>query len=234
MSDKAKDVVDALSKWVNCEKCSLHKTRREIVFGDGDPTSDIVIIGSGPSVEDDEEGIPFLGEWGEVLDAQLEHVKMSREEFFLMNLVACRPFTKSVDFKTGREIIEEREPTPLERSSCRPQWEEVIYLIDPLIIVAMGKTAIQEVTGMRSITMQTVVGRLARCVIPGRTTGVVYPVMPMYHPKELLKTGDTFQGGPWHRAQVAWVKTVQVLDQLRYYYFGKAVPDRDFKDGDLV
>jgi hypothetical protein len=128
---------------------------------------------------------------------------------------------------------ENRDPTPLEREHCRPMWEEVLYLIDPLLIVAMGKPAVQEVTGRRSVTMREAQGKIDRCIIKRRAAEVTYPVMCMYHPAFLSRSGDTYQGGPWHQELIAWRRTAYFLDQLRSLYHGTPMPDRGFTEEEM-
>lgn len=243
-TDKEQAVLSIFDKWNGCTKCDLGKQREakfidsgrqcgNIVFGDGNVSADMVIIGIGPGEQEDREGVPFYGESGNILDQYLDMVHMRREELFIMNIVACRPFSKSIDFKTKRPKEENRDPTPLERELCRPLWQELLYIIDPLVVVAMGKPAVMEVTGKRSVSMREIQGMVTTCQIPGKAVMPTYTVIPMYHPAFLSRTGDTFKGGPWHQALIAWKRAVYFLDQLRNLYYGTSMPDRGIKEEDL-
>jgi DNA polymerase len=243
-TDKERAVLSIFSQWADCEKCELGGLRNNkridtggeagnIVFGDGNVEADMVIIGIGPGEHEDQQGCPFVGESGNILDEYLDQVKMLRSDLFIMNIVACRPFSKSIDFKTKYLKEENRDPTPLEREACRPLWQEVLYIIDPLIVVAMGKPAVMEVTGKRSVSMQDTQGTVTTCQIPGKAVSPTYTVIPMYHPAFLSRSGDTYRGGPWHRALIAWKRAVYFLDQLRNLYYGTPMPDRGLKEEDM-
>jgi DNA polymerase len=243
-TDKERAVLSVFSQWSDCTKCDLGKQRYEkhidtsgqagnMVFGDGNVNADMVVIGIGPGENEDIQGCPFIGESGSIMNEYLDNVAMIREELFIMNIVACRPFSKSIDFKTKRPKEENRDPTPLERETCRPLWQEVLYIIDPLIVVAMGKPAVMEVTGKRSVSMREAQGTVMNCQIPGRALPTNYAVIPMYHPAFLSRSGDTYRGGPWHQALVAWKRAVHFLDQLRNLYSGTPMPDRGIKEEDM-
>jgi len=243
-SDKENAVLSIFSKWKGCKKCDLGKLREKkredtggiggkIVFGDGDVNADLVVIGIGPGETEDVDGMPFVGESGKILDDYLDLVSLSREELFVMNIVACRPFSNSIDFRTKKPREENRDPTPKERETCRPLWQEVLYTIDPLLVVAMGKPVVSEVAGKGTAAMREVQGSVMTCTIPGKAVPVTYPVIPMYHPAFLSRSGDHYDGGPWHQAKVGWRRAVYFLDQLRNIYHGTPMPDRGFKEKDL-
>jgi len=243
-TDKERAVLSVFAEWQDCTKCELGKMREDkkldtsgysgnMVFGDGNVNADMVIISTGPVEEDDVQGCPLVGEHGQILNEYLDQVSMIREELFIMNIVACRPFSKSIDFKTKRPKEENRDPTPLERETCRPLWQEVLYIIDPLVVVAMGKPAVMEVTGKRAVSMRDVQGTVMTCQVPGKAVPTTYTVIPMYHPVNLSKSGDTYRGGPWHQALVAWKRAVYFLDQLRNLYHGTPMPDREIKEEDM-
>lgn len=243
-TDKERAVLSLFSQWTDCTKCELGKLRTEkhldtdgysgnIVFGDGNVEADMVIIGIGPGENEDQQGCPYVGESGNILNEYLDQVKMLRDELFVMNIVACRPFSKSIDFKTKRPKEENRDPTPLEREKCRPLWQEALYIIDPLVVVVMGKPAVMEVTGQRSVSMRDVQGTVMSCQIPGKAVSPTYTVIPMYHPAFLSRSGDTYRGGPWHQALIAWKRAVYFLDQLRNLYYGTPMPDRGLKEEDM-
>lgn len=243
-TDKEKRVLTLFSEWSGCTKCELGLMREDkyretqgdagnIVFGDGNVDADMVIIGIGPGVQEDGQGCPYVGESGQILEEYLHAVALKREELFLMNIVACRPFSKGIDFKTKLMREENRDPSPAERAACRPLWQEVLYTIDPLIVVAMGKPAVDEVTGKRAGAMREVQGTVTTCQIPGRVVPTTYTVIPMYHPAFLSRSGDTYRGGPWHHALVSWKRAVLFLDQLRNLYHGTPIPDRGIKKEDL-
>ena len=229
---KERALLDLFGRWSDCEKCPLAKTRTNIVFPDGNPDADVAVIGIGPGETEDNEGAPFVGESGLIVNDYLKDVQLSRQELFIMNIVQCRPMSYGKNV-FGKVVAENRDPTQPEKDACRELWEEALYIVDPLLVIAMGKPAVQEVTRKRSITMGEAAGKIDRCTIQGRVAPVTYPVMCMYHPAFLARSGNTYQGGPWHQALVAWQRAVHFLDQLRNAYRGTEMPKRPFKREDM-
>ena len=237
-------IISLFQEWDGCTNCELGELRKErhsktqgryrnMVMGDGNVDADIVVIGIGPGEEEDETGMPYIGPSGEILNEHLSKVGILRTDLFLMNVVASRPVSEIEDFKTKRKRVEQRDPSLQEREACRKLWQEVIYLIDPLIIVALGKPAIAEVLGVRAPTLTSMQGRVKTGQIPGRAVPATYTVIPMYHPAYLARSGDVFEKGVWHQSDIAWYRTVYFLDRLRYHYRGTPIPDRGFKRSDL-
>lgn len=224
------------SEWRDCQKCPLHETRTQVVYGDGNADADIAIIGIGPGEEEDREGVPFYPEApsGEICLEYLERVGLCRDDVFLANVVSCRPFSRYVDHKTKRMREENRDPSTLERDACMPFWQEMLYIVDPILVIAMGRPAIQEVCGNRSMTVNPVQGLIQRCVIKRRAVEITYPVMCMFHPAFLARSGDKFRGGPWHKTLISWRKAMWYLDHLKEMYYGVEVPDRGYKESELT
>ncbi|NTW76705.1 MAG: uracil-DNA glycosylase [Syntrophaceae bacterium] len=110
----------------DCQLCSLGKTRKNLVFGDGNPQAKIVFVGEAPGADEDEQGKPFVGRAGQLLTKILEAIKLSREEVFIANILKCRPPNN-------------RDPLPEEISACWPWLEKQINIIDPQIIVTLGR-----------------------------------------------------------------------------------------------
>jgi len=243
-TEREQRVLSIFRKWRGCTKCGLGELREQkklktdgtagrIVMPDGNVDADMVIIGIGPGEEEDLEGAPFIGPSGDILNEYLEAVKIDRRSVFVMNIVQCRPFSISTDERSGRKREENRDPSSKERAACRPFWEEVLYEIDPLLVVAMGKPAVLEVTGQRSVTMRNVQGQVQHCVIRGKATDVTYPVMSMYHPAFLARSGDKRKIGVWGQALVAWRRAAYLLDKLRQVYWDTPMPDRGYKMRDM-
>lgn len=114
-----------------CRKCGLCETRHNVVFGMGNPTAEIMFIGEGPGQNEDEQGLPFVGRSGKLLDQYLEAVDLSREKnVFIANIVKCRP-------------PQNRDPLPGEWDACLPWLREQFRLIRPKIVVCLGRIAAQ-------------------------------------------------------------------------------------------
>ena len=114
-----------------CTKCSLSKTRNNVVFGEGFRNAEIMCIGEGPGYYEDQQGKPFVGKSGQLLDKILEACGFNRKEHvFIGNIVKCRPPNN-------------RDPLPEEREICIPYLYKQIELIDPEIIILLGATALK-------------------------------------------------------------------------------------------
>ena len=230
--NKGEALEKLFQEWENCTRCELSKTRSRIVFGQGNPDADLVAIGIGPGAEEDLEGIPFIGESGRIVNDYLKELNVSRDEIFLMNVVGCRPFSVTKDFR-GKTKEENRDPTPPEREACRPLWQEALYIIDPFLVVALGKPAVLETTNKRSATMSDIQGLIDTCTIRGRAGDVTYPLMSMFHPAFLARSGNLDRGGPWHKAMISWRRAIYFVDQMRHLYHETPIPDRGFKRRDM-
>jgi len=112
-----------------CTKCPLRAGCQHVVFGAGNPQAQIMFIGEAPGKKEDELGIPFMGSTGRILDKMLEGIKIKREDVYLTNLCKCRP-------------SENRDPLPAEIAQCVPWLEEQIKIIQPKIIVTLGRFAL--------------------------------------------------------------------------------------------
>ncbi|MEI8344404.1 MAG: uracil-DNA glycosylase [Candidatus Moraniibacteriota bacterium] len=112
-----------------CTKCPLRGDCQRVVFGAGDPEAEIMFIGEAPGKKEDELGMPFLGSTGRILDKMLEGIKIKREDVYLTNICKCRP-------------PENRDPLPEEIELCSPWLEKQIQIINPKIIVTLGRFAL--------------------------------------------------------------------------------------------
>lgn len=156
-----------------CVKCGLCKGRTNTVFGVGDEKAKWLFVGEGPGRNEDLHGEPFVGQAGKLLDNMLLAMGLKRgENAYIANIVKCRP----TDDDTGRD----RPPTPQEISACMPYLERQIALIDPTVIVALGKTAALSLLGLDP---ETPVSKLRGTVHRyGRR-----PLIVTYHPAYLLR-----------------------------------------------
>ena len=216
--------------WGDCRRCHLCETRRNLVFGDGNPNADVLIIGEGPGETEDKLGLPFRGASGETLNRFLDASRMDRkEDLYITNIVCCWPFQIVKDERSGRDIHETRTPTKEEKLACRERLMKTIYIIDPMLIVALGKTAMQALTGKGTVISKAR-GEILVMEMQGVHTKVRYPVLPIYHPAYLLRDQDYSEDGPWRATEDDFGLICQVLDCLREKYFGKAPPERDGKN----
>lgn len=151
-----------------CEKCELYKGRTQTVFGVGNPQADWLIIGEAPGAEEDRQGEPFVGRAGKLLNAMLLAIGLQREEVFIANILKCRPPNN-------------RDPRPEEVASCKNYLRIQIEMIQPRIILAVGRVAAQNL-----LETDTPIGRMRGQRYQYADTGI--PVVVSYHPAYLLRS----------------------------------------------
>ena len=158
---------DALRSAVSgCTRCQLHQTRTQTVFGVGSTQADWMIIGEAPGAEEDRRGEPFVGRAGKLLDEMLRAVGESRSNVFIANILKCRPPNN-------------RDPKQDEAAACRSYLERQIALVQPKIILAVGRIAAQQL-----LESDAPVGRMRGTV---HRLGDV-PLVVTYHPAYLLRS----------------------------------------------
>lgn len=113
---------------LGCERCELCRTRNNVVFGVGPETARIMFIGEGPGENEDLQGVPFVGRGGKLLDDMLELINLDRTKVYIANMVKCRP-------------PKNRDPLPTEQAACERWLSRQIELINPRIIVCLGRIA---------------------------------------------------------------------------------------------
>ena len=122
--------LDNLEKrYSGCTKCPLSKNRLKFVYGEGNHSADIMIIGEGPGADENITGRPFIGEAGKLLTKMLAAINIDRQQVYICNIVKCRP-------------PQNRTPLPNEISACLPYLEQQIRIIKPKVLLLLGKTAI--------------------------------------------------------------------------------------------
>jgi len=156
---------ELLDMSVGCQKCRLRSTCRQVVFGDGNINADVLFIGEGPGKDEDEQGIPFVGRAGQLLNKILEAAQFNRAEVFITNVVKCRP--------PGNRL-----PNPDEVKECRNYLEAQIRIINPKIVVCLGAMACQTVIDPKAKISQTRGKWFTR-------NGIM--IMATYHPAALLR-----------------------------------------------
>jgi DNA polymerase len=152
----------------NCTLCSLHKTRTNTVFGVGNRTSEWMVIGEAPGADEDRQGEPFVGRAGQLLNSMLKALGHPREQVFIANILKCRP--------PGN-----RDPQPQETDCCTPYLSRQIELVNPRIILCVGRIAAQTLLGT-----DTPIGKLRGKVHAWGARN--RPVVVTYHPAYLLRS----------------------------------------------
>ena len=119
---------ELVQECARCHECALCETRKNVVFGVGNPTAEIMLVGEGPGANEDEQGIPFVGKAGMLLDDMLAIIGLDRTNVYIANIVKCRP-------------PQNRDPLNVEQDACIGYLNRQIELIQPKILVCLGRIA---------------------------------------------------------------------------------------------
>ena len=158
-----------------CRRCGLAATRTHVVVSRGNPRARLMVIGEGPGAQEDEQGSPFVGRSGQLLDRMLESVGIdSNRDAYVCNIVKCRP-------------PENRKPTALEMAACRPWLDQQIQLVDPGVILLAGATAVEGMLGIK--------GGITKLRGQWRQWDGRW-LMPIFHPSYLLRNASRERGSP--------------------------------------
>lgn len=149
----------------DCTRCRLAGTRTNVVFGVGNPDADLMFIGEAPGRDEDEKGEPFVGRAGQLLTDIIKAMKLTRDDVYIANVVKCRP-------------PENRNPEPDELDACRPFIRRQVELIQPKVIVTLGRFGLQSLTE-KGYGISAVRGQWLDY------EGI--KLMPTYHPAYLLR-----------------------------------------------
>lgn len=149
-----------------CTRCGLGEGRNSIVFGDGNPQAELMLIGEGPGKDEDEQGLPFVGKAGQLLDRILGAINLTRQDAYIANVVKCRP--------PGNRV-----PTRVEVAACLPYLYRQIELVQPKIIVLLGSTALQNLIGSEA--------RITKMRGQWLDTKSGIKIMPTFHPAAVLR-----------------------------------------------
>lgn len=121
----------------DCTRCPLaYAGRRRIVFADGDPNARLMFVGEGPGAEEDEQGLPFVGKSGQLLNNMIVAMGLTREQVYIANVVKCRPPAN-------------RAPEPIEAGTCTPFLARQMDVVEPEVVVALGATAAMYLLGVK-------------------------------------------------------------------------------------
>ena len=174
----------------DCQRCKLAKTRKNLVFGVGNPQARLVFVGEGPGADEDAKGEPFVGAAGQVLNRIISAMGLKREEVYICNVVKCRP--------PGN-----RDPESDEIATCSPFLLRQLQSVNPEVIVALGKPASHTLLGTKE-PISKLRGKFRDF------HGI--PLMPTYHPSYLLrKQGEGSMESFWE----VWDDMAQVLRLLK-------------------
>jgi DNA polymerase len=152
----------------DCQKCPLGKTRTRFVFGTGREDADIMFIGEAPGYDEDQQGIPFVGRAGQLLNRLLEQVQLKRGDVYIANILKCRPPNN-------------RDPLAEEVEQCTPYLQRQIEMIKPKLLVALGRVAAQNL-----LNTQSSLSSMRNQIWSYRDI----PLMVTYHPAYILRNNN--------------------------------------------
>ena len=150
-----------------CRLCALSKERTNVVFGSGSESADLMFIGEGPGAEEDKQGLPFVGKAGQLLTSMIAALGLNRDAVYICNIVKCRP-------------PRNRDPLPIEAKTCTPYLRRQIELIQPKVIVALGRVSAQLL-----LDSEMPLGGLRRQTYKFKDTDI--DLVVTYHPAYLLR-----------------------------------------------
>ncbi len=190
---KAAQFAQLRQRVLPCTKCShLASSRKNVVFGVGDPNAQLMFVGEAPGADEDERGEPFVGKAGELLTKIIQTMGLTRGSVYIANILKCRPDTPG-------QSSGNRKPTPEEMQTCIPYLHEQIDLIGPKVLVALGATAVEGLLG-KTIGITRLRGQW-------RTYRGI-PLMPTYHPAYLLRNQALSE------KRRVWEDMLQVMERL--------------------
>jgi len=157
-----------------CTQCGLHTDRKRVVFGEGSHETKIALVGEAPGRNEDLQGRPFVGRAGTLLVDMLQQAGLKRQDVFITNVLCCRP-------------PDNRDPTPEEIKCCAKYLHAKLFLLQPVVVVALGRFAGNLLCGTQ-LSMAELVGIPRTHTNPA--TKVSFTVLPTYHPAYLLRQQD--------------------------------------------
>ncbi|PBB82467.1 uracil-DNA glycosylase [Mesorhizobium sp. WSM3879] len=170
--------------------CNLKFTAKNLVFADGNPNADLMLVGEAPGRDEDLEGLPFVGRSGRLLDSMLAAIGLDRTSAYIANVISWRP--------PGN-----RTPTPHETEICRPFIERQIELVNPKVLVNLGGPSAKTLLN----TTEGILRLRGNWRVHTTQSGIAIPAMPTLHPAYLLRT-------PAHK-KLAWRDFLEVKAKLR-------------------
>jgi uracil-DNA glycosylase len=249
---KMEQLQQLYAQWYGCTRCVLSTFRvynsgepfQDVCFGDGNPDSKILLVGEAPGAEEELTGIPFVGPSGKLLNTILaatsadpdiqqlfgwfNNTRHTREveeqfhetmqawrkkEFFTTNVVACRP-------------PENRTPSHPEVKACWERLFNIIYIVDPWLIITFGRPAIETLV-RKQVEVTKKRGSLFDVEIPGRVVTYRIPVMCCLHPSYLLRVADyKNKSGNYVKTVRDVMAALKYVDGLKYRLTGVPPPYR--------
>ena len=242
--DKVAELERLYASWRQCTNCPLHKDRTTVVPGFGNPYSPIMILGEAPGFNEDQQGLPFIGKAGRYLDqilagvasdpkicaAHWEVVQSTKQEheqkvavlrdllwqgYYFTNCIACRP-------------PEDRTPNNVELAMCAPRVQEIIYLVDPLLIIGSGRTAVESLV-KNHVQITHVRGEFYDIELPGKIIDYRGLLLATLHPSYLMRKNDQKNKyGETSMTYDDYLKANRLIDEYLEHHLGVPRPVRPY------
>ena len=171
IANMASTLLELRESMIKYDGCSLKNTAMNIVFGDGDEKSDVMLIGEAPGADEDREGIPFVGLSGKLLNKMLQSIGLERSEVYVTNIIPWRP--------PGN-----RQPTIQETAACLPFIQRHIELINPKVLILVGGTASKTLL----VRKEGIMRLRGRWFDYQKSDKTVIPALSIFHPAFLLRS----------------------------------------------
>ncbi len=169
-------------EYLKCAKCPiLCQNRIQVVFGSGNPDADVLLLGEAPGATEDQQGIPFCGMSGQILDELLSSINLNREDIFITNTILCRP-------------PDNRNPEKAEIENCHQRLNQLLKVMKPKVIVTIGNFATNRIIGKSGITQ--IRGKVFNYKDKIKVVPVIHPASYLYsgrNPEKLQQMKDDFQ-----------------------------------------
>jgi len=259
------------SEWEGCRACDLGVRREAVggsfVFGEGH-TGGIMFVGEGPGIEEEKEGRPFIGRSGRVLRYAIQRLGIDR--YYITNAVTCRSCAQAYDNEgqprywkqrdgTLIPVIRDELPTPAQLAACLPRLHEEVYMVDPVLIVALGAGAAQTLSH-KAVRIQADSGSTLAVRIPGagrkavltekkkawirKVKGAIlmphaqneveYLMLPLIHPAFVMrKKSDERWKNPVQVFAEGMKKAALIYDRYMFEVYGDRPPARELSEDDL-
>ena len=174
MNKKKNKLQEISQKIKDCQKCSLFRTANKSVPGEGSPKAKILFIGEAPGYYEDQQGRPFVGRAGKLLDSCLEEIGLSRKEVFIANILKHRP-------------PDNRDPLPDEITACRKWLDKQVEIINPEVIATLGRFSMNKF--LPGVFISQTHGQAHFANFNKKK----YLIFPLYHPAAALRNGNILQ-----------------------------------------
>lgn len=176
---------------IECTACALAVSRTQVVFAAGDAPADVMFVGEAPGMNEDLQGVPFVGRSGQLLDRLLVEAGIERDQVVIANVVKCRP-------------PDNRDPLPEEVDTCKWWLRRQVHLVDPAVICTLGSFATRWALGKNARITRD---RGKRFIVSGRT------VVPTFHPAAALRSGPAGAQSRALREDIALL--AQIIGEVR-------------------